>query len=245
MNPTKQNWKQRLYGSYVSSKQAGANIQSDASPFRQVAPYIRQLIRNHVPRDKSLRIVDLACGHGSHLYFLKQAGYSNIAGIDISSEQVQLAHQLGIDEVVEGDLLQFLANEKQDADVVLLIDIIEHLERQDVFELMDAVMERLNPGGRVIIHVPNAEGLYGMRIRYGDFTHELAFTPRSIKQVLTTLGFRNVECFEDQPIAHGLASSIRRVIWKIGTLPHRLLLTAETGSRHFILSQNMLVVAEK
>jgi hypothetical protein len=60
-----------------------------------------------------------------------------------------------------------------------------------------------------------------------------------------SLGFSGVDCFEDKPIAHGVKSLARRVIWDAGTLPFRLLLTAETGTRGFILSQNFLFVARK
>ena len=68
-----------------------------------------------------------------------------------------------------------------------------------------------------------------MKIRYGDFTHELAFTPKSASQVFRVAGFREVRCFEDKPRVHGLTSLARRIIWDVGTLPSRLLLAAETG----------------
>ena len=87
----------------------------------------------------------------------------------------------------------------------------------------------LKPGGRCIAHVPNAEGLFGMRIRYGDMTHENAFTPKSAHQLFTTIGFEKVECHEDRPVIHNVKSLVRRIIWDVFTLVPRLLLTAETG----------------
>jgi hypothetical protein len=97
----------------------------------------------------------------------------------------------------------------------------------------------------VVIHVPNAEGIFGMRIRYGDLTHENCFTPQSINQALMACGFDGMACFEDKPIVHGLKSFIRFVLWEVLSLPYRLLLIAETGNTKMILSQNMLVVAKK
>ena len=129
--------------------------------------------------------------------------------------------------------------------MVLLIDVIEHLTRQELFDTLEEVYRILKPGGRCIAHVPNAEGLYGMRIRYGDLTHESAFTPKSAQQLFTTLGFRSVECFEDKPVMHNLKSLVRRIIWDVFTIIPRLLLTAETGETKFVLSQNMLMVAVK
>jgi 2-polyprenyl-3-methyl-5-hydroxy-6-metoxy-1,4-benzoquinol methylase len=129
--------------------------------------------------------------------------------------------------------------------VVLLMDVIEHLTRAELFDTLDEVFRILKPGGRCIAHVPNAEGLFGMRIRYGDLTHENAFTPKSAQQVFRTIGFEEVICHEDRPVAHNLKSLVRRIIWDVFTLVPRLLLTAETGETRFVLSQNMLIVAVK
>jgi hypothetical protein len=109
---------------------------------------------------------------------------------------------------------------------------------------LDGAFGALRPGGRVVIHVPNAEGLHGMRVRYGDLTHEQAFTPASIRQALTLCGFTNVRCFEDRPVMHGLKSALRAAFWRLSTLQARLQLLAETGVGGHILSQNMLVVAD-
>ncbi len=177
---------------------------------------------------------------------MKQAGYQQVQGIDVSAEQVALAHRLGIPEVQQDDLNSFLeCTPMGSIDVVLLMDVLEHLTRQELFDTLDEVYRILKPGGRCIAHVPNAEGLFGMRIRYGDLTHEMAFTPKSAHQLFVTIGFGEVTSHEDRPVIHNLKSFVRRVIWDVLTLPFRLLLTAETGQTSFVLSQNMLIVADK
>jgi 2-polyprenyl-3-methyl-5-hydroxy-6-metoxy-1,4-benzoquinol methylase len=138
----------------------------------------------------------------------------------------------------------FLKEQNKAFDVVFLMDILEHLEKGELLALLDQVYVSLRNDGIIIIHVPNAEGLFGMRIRYGDLTHENCFTSRSIEQALNACGFHHVKCFEDKPVIHGAKSLIRRILWELLTATSRLLLTAETGFTHHILSQNMLVVAK-
>ena len=197
----------------------------------------------HSP-DRGLRIVDLGCGHGTLLHFLKQAGYTNVLGIDVSGEQIEQARRLGVNEARQGQLDAFLSDaDPGSVDVVLMFDVLEHLRRQELFRTLDGVRRILRSKGWCIVHLPNAEGIYGMRIRYGDLTHEISFTPRSLQQLFATVGFSGVACFEDKPQVHGFSSALRRIVWEIGTFPHRLLLTAETGQTHFVLSQNMLAVA--
>lgn len=240
-----QNWKKRLYDAYVSSGQASDHVSSEEL-FNSRSPSIKSLITKHIPPNKGARIVDLGCGHGAYLHFLKQAGYHDVQGIDVSAEQVELAQRLGVPEVQQDDLNTFLECAKSTSvNVVLLIDVLEHLNRSELFDTLDEVYRILKPGGRCIAHVPNAEGLFGMRIRYGDLTHELAFAPKSAQQLFATIGFEKIQCHEDRPVIHNLKSFARRIIWDVFTLIPRLLLTAETGETRFVLSQNMLIVAEK
>jgi hypothetical protein len=68
---------------------------------------------------------------------------------------------------------------------------------------------------------------------------------KAVGQIFHSLQFSDVECFEDKPVAHGMKSLARRVLWETGTAPFRLLLAAKTGTSGAILSQNFLFVARK
>lgn len=240
--------KDRLYQTYVRSGQAPALATvapSGDALFRLNRPYIDKVIRPLLPAQTDAHILDLGCGNGCYLYHFKQYGYTSLIGIDASAEQVALAHQIGLHEVRQQTIDSFLASYRQPTDLVLLMDVLEHLTLSETLALLDAVYTLLKPGGRVLIHVPNAEGIFGMRIRYGDLTHEQCFTPTSIRQLLKTLGFSQLQCYEDKPVIFGPVSLLRRAIWAVTTLPYRLMLLAETATRGAILSQNMLVVATK
>jgi 2-polyprenyl-3-methyl-5-hydroxy-6-metoxy-1,4-benzoquinol methylase len=234
-----------LYEAYVSSGHAGnANADEAEKLFRPRKAYLMNIIAKHFPADRSVRVLDLGCGHGAFLYFLSQAGYQDVCGIDISSEQIELAHRLGIDKARLGKLEDFLLEHGDGCvDVVLAMDILEHLTQQELFGALEGIRRVLKPHGSCIAHVPNAEGLYGMRIRYGDMTHEQAFTPGSARQIFRTVGFSEIQCYEDRPVVHGMTSLVRRILWDVGTLHDRMLLMAETGARAGVLSQNMIIKA--
>ncbi|MHC4853870.1 MAG: class I SAM-dependent methyltransferase, partial [Planctomycetota bacterium] len=175
----------------------------------------------------------------------KESGYRQVHGIDLSQEQVDLAHRFGLKEIECAGIREYLDGSTRRYDVVFLLDILEHLTREELFSILDGVNNRLKPGGRVIITVPNGAGLFGMRIRYGDLTHENCYTPGSMDQALKTTGFLNVNAYEIRPVLHGLKSAVRHVLWRLLTIPHRLLLAAETGVTRHVLTQNMLVTARK
>jgi hypothetical protein len=94
--------------------------------------------------------------------------------------------------------------------------------------------------------VPNGASPFAGVSRYGDFTHELAFTPESITQLLLASGFRSVACYEDAPVVHGIKSALRALLWRVLRQAMLAWLAIETGARApAVLSQNMLAVAVK
>jgi SAM-dependent methyltransferase len=240
-------WKSRLYGQYTS----GHVMPKGAQPQAQLAarmPYIKRLVRRHFPADRSARILDLGCGYGALLVALRNAGYANVAGVDISTEQVEAARFLGEFDVTCGDLLTYLSAQSSESfDVIAALDVLEHFTREELLTLVDEVARVLRRGGRFIVHVPNGEAIAPGAIRYGDLTHELAFTVASLRQLANAYGLNSVEFIEDRPVIHGLVSTIRAALWWMMTINFRLLRMTETGCRYGepILSQNLLAIFER
>lgn len=240
-------YRTRIYDSYVKARNTALAPES-LNGLRPRAPYLVRLIQRHFPPDRQAKVIDLGCGHGAIIYYAGQAGYANVYGVDGSPEQVAAARRLGIVGVVEGDLLQTLAKLSDAShDCVVAFDVIEHFTRDELIGFVDEVHRVLVPGGRWIIHTPNGESPFGGRIRYGDLTHELAFTRTSIAQLLLSSDFSDVRSYEDEPIPHGVKSVIRWFLWKGIRTVLRLYLAAETGEtgREAIFSQNFLTVAVK
>lgn len=236
-------WRSRLYAGYVSSGIGGTGAEN---AFASRSAFLKGVIRAHIPSDRDVRIVDLGCGAGAMLHFLQQAGYRQVRGVDGSAEMIALAHVSGFPGAQLADLRSYLTGQPDESlDVVLVIDVLEHFDRSALLGICDEIARVLVPGGRVVAHVPNAGGIFGNIVRFGDLTHELAFTQSSANQLLRTAGFEDVQCFEDEPAVAGWKSLVRYLIWKVGTLPARLLFAAETGTFGCILSQNMTCVARK
>jgi len=209
---------------------------------------LKKLVREHFPPDVNATILELGCGHGALIHVARQMGYRNLHGVDVSSEQVAAAKRLGIEGVEQDDVMEALsAQGDRSLDCVVAFDLIEHFTKTELVGLVDEVCRVLKPGGRWIIHTPNAESPFGNRMLFGDFTHELAFTRTSLAQLLLSSGFSSVSCFEDQPVPHGIKSLARWVLWKVFRSALRLYVAAETGDsgRDSIFSQNLFCVAFK
>jgi SAM-dependent methyltransferase len=240
-------YRARTYEAYVTSRQEVLAPDTLAG-LKPRLPFLRKLVRGHFPPNRNAAILDIGCGHGALIHVARQEGYENICGVDGSSEQVEAARRLGIEGVEQADVIQALA-EQADAslDCVVSFDLIEHFTRDELIRLVDEVHRVLRFLGCWIIHTPNGESPFGMRIRYGDLTHELAFTRTSISQLLLSSGFSRVNCYEDRPVPHGVKSAVRLLLWYCIRALWRMYLAVETGDtgRSAIFSQNFLVVAKK
>jgi SAM-dependent methyltransferase len=215
---------------------------------RPRAAQLRKLIRSYFPSNRSAAILDLGCGHGALIHFARDAGYQNIIGIDGSAQQVDAAQRLGIVGVQQSNMLEAIDSlETSSLDAVVSFDVIEHFRKDELIISVDHVLRVLRVRGRWIIHAPNEESPFGSRMRYGDFTHETAFTRESIFELLLSSGFSRVECYEDGPAVDGAASAIRWLLWKGIRAGLRLRLAIETGDlcENAVFTQNLFAFAIK
>ena len=199
-----------------------------------------------LPTDKCARLLDLGCGYGSFLYFLRKEGYANASGVDASPEQIAMAETLAIPGTVRGDCREFLENDTESYDCITAFDLLEHLTKDETLGLLRAAHRALAPGGRLLLKAPNADGPFGAKILYSDFTHEQAFTPRSIAQVLAATGFERIKVLPEGPRVHGLVSAARWAAWQVLRALVLLYLAVETGRlRGHLLTQNLIATARK
>ena len=180
---------------------------------RWTKPYDTWL-RGWFPVSRDARILDVGCGPGFLLRYLGQRGYTQLSGVDLSPEQISAARQYCSD-VTLGNAIDYLQLRPASFDLILAIDIIEHLRKDEVLEFLTAAHSALAPGGRLIVQTPNCASPWGIVQRHSDFTHEVGLTPGALAWLLRLMGFVNYECRETGPIIRGAKSLVRWVLWKM------------------------------
>ncbi|MBF0146471.1 MAG: class I SAM-dependent methyltransferase [Magnetococcales bacterium] len=114
-------------------------------------------------RDRSVRILDMGCGDGQFLVFLRHQGYAKVMGLEPESARRANAVQRGVAVVAEMDELP-----AGRFDVIFLWHVLEHVNAPLAF--LGALRTKLAPGGTIIVSIPNHGGwqtrLFG---RYASF----------------------------------------------------------------------------
>jgi SAM-dependent methyltransferase len=250
-------FRDRLYDGYVSTDVnyvrrtrtadwLGEAVSASRARYARSKPALKRNICRHLPPVKEAEILEIGCGQGNVLELVRQLGYQRLRGIDVSEEQVAIARHRGHDRVEEADLFDYLPRHREAFDAIVAVDVIEHFDKPDVLQVLDMIGTSLRSGGRLIAQVPNGGSPFAARNLYGDFTHGVAFTSFSARQVLRAAGFRKVATYSTEPVPHGLISLIRLLLWKLISLQWRAMLAVETGVlRGHIVTQNMIIVATK
>lgn len=233
-----------LYERYVSTfkgKQSMPDAAELASYFAWCEFKYRPLLRGLAP---DAPILELGCGPGNMLEFLKRCGYREVGGIDVSAEQVDLARTRGLNADV-ADVFELLERRSSRYAALLAIDFVEHFSREELMRLLPLLHDALEDGGRLILQTPNGAGLMPRSIIYGDLTHMTILTPESLGQLLRLHGFDHIEVHETGPVPKNLVGRIRGWVWRLLRAGANAIHAVETGKRQAVWTENMICVARK
>ena len=196
-----------------------------------------------LPDDKDVNILELGCGYGGLLLLLQQSGYKNCEGIDHSEDQVKAAGELGSINVRQADMIAFLELANNDFDVIIGIDVIEHSNKPELFELLEKSKKALRDNGTLIFRTPNADAPFGSTYCFGDLTHEIFLNYSSAEQVFLSTGFEQISIFPSYIRVNGyLKNLMRRFLWFIVVVKSKVILFASGKStKTVILTPNLLI----
>jgi SAM-dependent methyltransferase len=238
-------YRDRLYANYASGHSSRLYGEVSLAAIRAQFPVWQEYFGRWLPDPKDARFLDLGCGSGGFTYWLRAQGYDLVEGVDIGKEQIEAGKKLGIEGISEARIEDHLRSHPGEYDFIFARDVLEHFKKEELLPLLDQIHAALRPGGVFVVQTVNAENPLWGRLRHGDFTHEVAFTDNSIRQVLTGAGFNKIETAPQRPVGHGFFSIARATLWRGIEILLGGYLLIETGSAKGIFTQNLLVRAKK
>ncbi len=161
--------------------------------YEDLDPYLKYIISNHVvSRNKKdgrrPRILDVGCGIGVYLNFLKKKGFEAY-GVDYSGSAVEISKQIRASAMA----LPFKDNS---FDVVIGMHLIEHLTQKEVRKFLKEVYRVLNASGKVFLLTPNVwniRNLLANKEVFRDPTHINMFNPERLKRLLGEEDFVDIK----------------------------------------------------
>jgi ubiquinone/menaquinone biosynthesis C-methylase UbiE len=168
-----------------------------------------KIVMKFLERNPGKMILDLGCGDG---YFTGQlkSKFSDtlVVGADYYLRALRFARIMTNDAPFVANSASSLGFKKETFDAIFLLDVIEHLSRDDRKQALDQVVWALKPGGVVIVTVPS-DRLPVIPMHYNHFS------PSTLKALIQTFvsEVTVTGCCAHIPVIHGITRF--PIIWRI------------------------------
>ncbi|MCD4678019.1 MAG: class I SAM-dependent methyltransferase [Desulfobacula sp.] len=143
--------------------------------------------------DNCQNIIDIGCGRGEFLSLLKENNI-NAKGIDLNEDMVLYCQKNGLD-VIQGNALSYLQSvNKKSLDGVFLGQVVEHLQPDELISLIKMCYDKMKFGTYFIAETVNPTCLSVFAASfYIDLSHVKPIHPATIKFLMESVGFRDIE----------------------------------------------------
>jgi 2-polyprenyl-3-methyl-5-hydroxy-6-metoxy-1,4-benzoquinol methylase len=148
------------------------------------------------PSAAGLKVLEIGFGNGSFMGWAKARGH-RVVGVDISTELVARAAAAGFEahQSLDGPAPD------QRFDLVVALDVMEHIPSDHSAAWLRGLRDRLAPQGRVLLRFPNAESPFGQWYQNGDITHIQALGHSRLRQLAALAELRILHVGERLPWA--------------------------------------------
>jgi SAM-dependent methyltransferase len=243
------------YDGYFGYAQLSAH---EAAPYwdRAHRAMYKDFISRYVRRKQGGALLDVGCGLGYFLKFMKEhAPLWDRAGCEMSPCAVEFAkRELGISEIYCGTI-EGSGFRENSFDIITLWDVIEHIP--DCSGFLKKIHSLLKEDGILFIHTPNVHlqllkakikvqvrgmkpGMHFLEAR----DHVNNYSPKTIAFVLRRAGFTNMEFVQLRPI-QSVAGSYSRLLVVLKRAWHVLSAVLYRVSFKAINMNNIFVAASK
>ena len=131
------------------------------------------------------KLVEAGIGAGGNLQVFEKLGYE-VSGFDLLPEAVEYAKSIGARVVQVHNSEEPWPLEAGSADVVVMLDVLEHTENP--VTVLTNAREILRPGGSIVITVPAGQYLFGPWDQ--ALGHKRRYSARLLRTQASSAGFR-------------------------------------------------------
>jgi 2-polyprenyl-3-methyl-5-hydroxy-6-metoxy-1,4-benzoquinol methylase len=190
---------------------------------RQATAKFKQFDFNYkkfFPSDKNAEVLDIGIGRGEMLSSFVRWGYEHYSGIDISPSTVEFCKKIGLRAELVSNTQEWLHERKGKFDVITLLDVLEHIPKDEQLSFLRSLKDSLKEGGILIVQTPNIQAPGATLHIFNDISHIFCFGEHSLSQVLIATGLKNfsflgfeVYVGNKNAILEFFGKILRRIYW--------------------------------
>ncbi len=160
--------------------------------YRALHHLVARALARH-PNRRQIRIVDAGCGTGGLLMFLREHGYLNLSGFDVSPEAVAICKQRGL-PVQSGDLRQLdQMPMPRLADAIISNDTLYFFSSEEREQILKLCGQTLAPNGLLILNLPALRVFRGIHDVSVGIAHR--FSKPEVQTLISSAGLSLEQMF--------------------------------------------------
>jgi len=223
------------------------NIQNQTSSSR-LRGYLNHNFSRYIT--SGCKVLEIGPGTGGFVQFAKDCGASSVDVIDREHAVMNyLKNKVQIRNgwVSSVEQLENIQSQLDKYDLIFMLQIVEHVNKSSLTSMLQILYKQLNPGGRILITVPNGGNPLSIVERYSDITHENLFSENSLQQIVGMSDLENpivkVRGYKIPPI--NAVNIVRIIIQKITHIFLKGLLMANGGVFFGVMEPNITLEIQK
>lgn len=222
---------------------------SNAKSFMRKIDYIIANYAKLIPTipQKEYAVLEIGPGTGEFIAFLNSRGITNIDIADLDKPVLDyIKKKFKIRSAILTRNLS-KATEYRKYDTILMLQVFEHIPRDQYKSVVKKLNSILKPGGKLIMTVPNGGNPLNLIERYHDLQHENAFTEDSLRE-LPNYCDTQFESIVVEPFSIPITSTVNAIRILFQKLLHILvivLIIVNGGVYQRIMTPNITAVYSK
>ena len=196
--------------------------------------------------NSNTRILELGFGNGSFAGWTRNFTQFYV-GIEANHVLVDRAKNAGFNAFLP-DIEKNKIHDDRFFDLIIALDVIEHMNLDDILSTFQAWVECLSENGRIIIRIPSGDSPFSGRLMYGDITHKTLLGTSALRQVASMSGLVLVATYPPTLPIFGLGATkaIERILVSWTRKLVGLLINATFhGNKHGVVTSNLIAVFKK
>lgn len=174
--------------------------------------YSCELRRAKVTLRGSSSVLEIGFGNGAFAGWVRRQT-AHYIGTEINPELIARARQAGI-EAHQATLDLDTLPRTGPFDLIAMFDVLEHMEKSEIINVLKAASRCLSPEGRIIIRVPSGDSPFAGHLMNGDLTHKTSLGRFAFYQLASLTGMEVTSVHDAAFPIFGLgsATAIRRLV---------------------------------
>jgi len=137
-------------------------------------------------------VLDIGCGRGEFLELAKQKGI-NARGIDVDEDMINFCKSKGLNAELKDAIKTLEEIKDKSLDGIFISQVVEHLSPRYLINMLSLCNKKLKYGFYIIIETVNPLSLFSLANFYIDLSHVKPVHPETLKFLVNTAGFRDIE----------------------------------------------------